>query len=202
MHFSYWLFSSPRPFCRRCFVLAGAVLMPMLAAARSGQESPPQNQDRIEVVGRLALPGGSVTRLIPTQHFSGHYVYAETGNGNDFVLIDMTNPAHPAVVSQYTNTGPTADEITLAAGTAAMVVGGEPAPRRKTPPETVKILNFADAEHPRVVREFTGVTAIGQDDSTGLIFLANPEGLWVLRKHLAEDPAVLAAYSHYVLYSH
>jgi hypothetical protein len=51
------------------------------------------------------------------------------------------------------------------------------------------------------LREFSGVTAIGRDDSRALIFLADGAGVWILQEVPAEDPAVEAAYSNYVLYN-
>ena len=68
-------------------------------------------------------------------------------------------------------------------------------------PETVQIISFADPAHPTVTREFNGVTAIGRDNQRGLVFLANSDGIWILREHLAEDPTVVQAYTDYVLYS-
>jgi hypothetical protein len=51
-----------------------------------------------------------------------------------------------------------------------------------------------------VAREFAGVTAVSRDDRRGLIFVANPEGIWILQQHLAEDPEVEKAYANYVIY--
>jgi hypothetical protein len=51
-----------------------------------------------------------------------------------------------------------------------------------------------------VTREFSGVTATSRDDRRGLIFVANGEGIWILRQHLAEDPEVEKAYANYVIY--
>jgi hypothetical protein len=60
-------------------------------------------------------------------------------------------------------------------------------------------MDFSDPAHPKVTRQFDGVTAI--EKSGGLILLANPEGIWILSQHLAEDPAVEAAYAHQVIYA-
>jgi len=34
------------------------------------------------------------------------------------------------------------------------------------------------------------------DDRCGLIFVANPEGIWILHQSLAEDPEIGMAYAH------
>jgi hypothetical protein len=61
-------------------------------------------------------------------------------------------------------------------------------------------MDFSDPKNPKVAREFTGVTATSRDNQRGLIFVANPEGIWILRQHFAEDPDVQRAYEDYVIY--
>jgi hypothetical protein len=46
------------------------------------------------------------------------------------------------------------------------------------------------------------VTAVGRDDHRGLIYIANPDGVWILQQRLAEDPEVERAYEHHVIYDH
>jgi hypothetical protein len=83
-------------------------------------------------------------------------------------------------------------------------VGGEEATAAKPvlDPQTIRIMDLSDPRHPKVAREFAGVTAIGADDRRGLIFLANPEGVWILQQSVAQDPEVEKAYAHHVLYDH
>jgi hypothetical protein len=90
------------------------------------------------------------------------------------------------------------NDLISVAGTAALIA--QVSPRAVSMPESVRIMDFADVEHPKVVREFTGVTAVGRDDRRGLIFLANGDGVWILRQRLAEDPAMVKAYDDYVKY--
>jgi hypothetical protein len=87
------------------------------------------------------------------------------------------------------------------AGTAALVNSEAPAATAAAP-QTLKIMDFSDPQHPKVAREFTGVTAIGRNDPRGLIFVANGDGIWILKQHLAEDPEMEKAYANYVMYSH
>jgi hypothetical protein len=51
-----------------------------------------------------------------------------------------------------------------------------------------------------VAQEFKGITAISQDARPGLIFLANPDGIWILQQHFAEDPEIEKNYAYKVLY--
>jgi hypothetical protein len=59
-------------------------------------------------------------------------------------------------------------------------------------------MDFSDPAHPKVTRQFDGVTAV--ERTHGLILLANPEGIWILSEHLAEDPEVEAEYARRVVY--
>jgi hypothetical protein len=75
------------------------------------------------------------------------------------------------------------------------------APAATTTPQALRVMDFSDAQHLRVVREFTGVTAVGRNAARGLIFVANADGVWILQQHFAEDPEVEKAYATYVLYN-
>jgi hypothetical protein len=61
-------------------------------------------------------------------------------------------------------------------------------------------MDFSDPAHPKVAREFTGVTAMGRDDERGLVFVANQEGIWILQQHFAEDPKVEAEFDRRIQY--
>jgi hypothetical protein len=61
-------------------------------------------------------------------------------------------------------------------------------------------MDFSDPLHPKITREFTGITAIERDDGRGLIFLANADGIWILHQDFALDPEVQRAYEYYTIY--
>lgn len=190
-----------RGFAPRWALIAGlAALSPLAVAGGAGSgKAQALPEDAIQVVGHIALPAGSITALTPTRHFSSDYVYAEYATGRKVVILDVTNPVKPSVVSDLAypvNGSPSV--VVAAAGTTALAIGN----RRSSAAgaQTVRIVSFADAEHPKVLREFTGVTAIGRDSSRGLTFLAGPAGVWILQDRLAEDPALEAAYANHVMY--
>jgi hypothetical protein len=178
-------------------VLGLAILIP-LSAKDKKPKSPPQ--DSIEVVAHIAIATGPVLRLLTTEHYSSHYLYAEHAAGASATLIDTTRPNQPAVLAEvaYPSTGP--DSLVVVSGTAALVTSG--AASQPAAPQTIRILDFSDPRNPKVAREFNGVTAINRDDRRGLIFLANADGVWILHQNRAEDPEVERAYAHHVLYDH
>lgn len=178
------------------------LLAPSLAA-RNKKPQPAPPKDEIEVVGHVPLTNGPVKRFLATQHYSSYYLYAEHESGGSVTLIDVTKTKQPAVLADVAYApGNASGNVSVAAGTAALV-SSEPAASASAPsPQTVRIMDFSDPLNPKVSREFTGVTAMSRDDRRGLIFVANGEGIWILQQRLATDPEVEKAYASYVLYSH
>jgi hypothetical protein len=178
-------------------VLGLAILIPLSAKDKKPKLPP---QDSIEVVAHIPVTTGPVLRFLATEHYSSHYLYAEHGAGASVTLIDITRPNRPAVLAEVAYPSAGADSLVVVSGTAALATSsGTP---QATAPQTIRILDFSDPQHPKVMREFTGVTAIDRDGRRGLIFVANPEGVWILHQNRAEDPEVEKAYAHHVIYDH
>jgi hypothetical protein len=181
--------------------LLGSLALPVAAQAKNKKtKSAVQDpQDTIEVVGHIAATGAPVTRFLATQHYSSYYLYAEHQPGQGATMVDVTKAERPAVLAEIPSMPGGSESFTVVAGTAALVTS---APTAAVTPETqtIRIMDFSDPQHPKVTREFPGVTATSRDDRRGLIFVANSEGIWILRQHLAEDPQVEKAYANYVIY--
>lgn len=155
-----------------------------------------QPQDQIIIEAHIPVTQGPVTRFIVTQHFSRSYIYAEREPGKPVILIDATKPNRPQVLSELAPESPSSSLVAVA-GTAALASDSSPT-EKALAPQTIRIMDFSDPAHPKVTRQFDGVTAI--EKSRGLILLANPEGIWILSEHLAEDPQVEAEYARRVVY--
>jgi hypothetical protein len=187
-------------------LLAGVLALSTSADARDKKAKAPdrESQDEIEVAGHVAVTGGPVTRLLATRHYSSYYLYAEREPGNTVTLLDVTRVTQPQVLSDvaYPSSQGSAS-LMVVAGTAALVTGEPSASRGASPtPTTIRIMDFSDPRHPKVAREFAGVTATSRDESRGLIFIANGDGVWILHQRFATDPEVERAYAHHVLYDH
>ena len=185
------------------FVAIGLLVFPASYAKDKRPKTPPKDpQDSIEVVGHLPLSDGPVTRFVTTQHYSSYYLYAEHDGGKNITLIDVTQIAKPKILAEMPSAvsgGPAT--LVAVTGTSALVTEGA-AGATPPGPQTVRIMDFSDPLHPHVAREFTGVTSMSRDEHRGLIFVANGEGIWVLRQRYAEDPEVEREYAKHVLYDH
>lgn len=187
--------------------IAGTFLIAAVAAtgafAKNKTPKPPP-KDTIEVVGHIPLSGSPVVRFQSTQHYSSYYLYAERGSGANVTLIDVTKADHPSVLTDVPYTPDAASQTLVAVAGTAALVNADAAPTASVAlkTQTLRIMDFSDPQHPKIAREFNGVTAIGRNDARGLIFVANSDGIWILQQHLAEDPEVEKAYENYVMYSH
>jgi hypothetical protein len=181
-------------------LLTGLTVAAQAIDAKNKTTAASAAKDDIQVVGHVPMTEGTVVRFFTTQHYSSHYLYAERDGGRGVALLDVTDASQPSKLADIAYAPAGADSIAVVAGTAALVTeAGDPA---VTPPTTIRIMDFSDPRNARVAREFTGVTAMSRDDRRGLIFLANKDGVWILRQHLAVDPQVEKDYANYVLYSH
>lgn len=176
-----------------------AVAATAYAKDKKVKTPPKEPQDEIVVVGHIALSNEAVKRFVATQHYSSYYLYAEHDPGTNVTLIDVTKPSRPSVLADVSYPSGSLFAVT---GTAALVADGTAQTAAVAPPQTIRIMDFSDPLHPKIDREFTGVTAIDRDDRRGLIFVANAEGLWILSQHLAEDPEVEKEFEHHVIYDH
>ncbi len=179
-----------------------ALFSPADAKDKKPKPAPKDPQDEITVVGHIPLTGGPVRRFLATQHYSSFYLYAEHDPGKGVTLIDVTKTAQPAVLADVAYPGGgAAVSIFSVAGTAALVADDPATVSTPAPaPQTIRIFDLSDPVHPKVAREFGGVTAISRDDRRGLIFVANAEGVWILHQTFATDPEVMKEYERYVNY--
>jgi len=186
-----------------CIMFLVAAVPALYSKDKKPKPAPKGPQDEIEVVAHIAATGGPVRRFLTTQHFSSQYLYVEYDAGKGVTLIDITKAGRPTVLAELSYSTGGSDNLVVVTGTAALVSNGSSGeqPANATP-QSIRIMDFSDPLHPKVAREFAGVTAISRDDARKLIFVANSEGVWILHQNLAQDPEIEKAYAHHVIYDH
>ena len=181
-------------------VIFGAVLLtgaPLVAAA--DKHVPASAPDRIEVIGHLPLSDGPVVHLTLGDHWRRNYLYVDHGSTKPVAILDVTDAAAPKSAGQLDIPRPEAGgNLSAVVGTAALIASPPSAPAA----QTMTIMSFADSEHPKIERQFDGVTAIVKDLPRGLVYLADANGLWVLHMQEAADVELQEQYRNYVLYYH
>jgi hypothetical protein len=140
-----------------------------------------------QVVGHLVLKDAPGNEMLLQNKGDKHYLYVQKASKQGFTVVDVTKPSLPALVN---GTAPSSDATAGKLEIVGSDVGLAEVPDKNakgvirssdSPTETVKILDLSDPAHPKVIQTFTGVTSTLQDPGRGLIFLANNDGLWILR---------------------
>jgi DNA-binding NtrC family response regulator len=163
--------------------------------------------DRIEVIAHVPLSHGVVTELTTGSHWGKDYLYVDDGPAAPVTILNVTNAAAPIRNGELDVPKQEASgDLSTVAGTSTLIASSPSAPTQPTLKQTVTVLSVADPEHPTVASQFSGVTSMLKDTERGLIYLANSDGLWVLRVILApyiqHEAEVEQRYLHHILYDH
>jgi len=138
------------------------------------------------VIAHLPLPQATGNQMLLQKENGKTYLYVQQASKQGFMIVDVTKPDKPNLLQR------TAESSQATAGNLEMVspdVAIAEAPE-KTPTtlsnsnhltETVRLLDLSDPHNPKTLQEFNGVTSLLPDGGHGLIYLANNEGLWILR---------------------
>lgn len=165
-------------------VLAGLSMVcaaaPGANAKHNGGNSP---APPATVIAHLSLPGASVSQLILNSQGSKRYLYLAQGSKEGLAVVDVTVPSHPTVVKRTTSPNDSAAQElrmigpSLALADAQTDAAPDPAPRSST----VMLLDLSDPASPRTLQIFSCVTSTVTDGPRGLTYIADRDGLWILR---------------------
>lgn len=158
-----------------------ALIIPELFANTKPTELP------AKVIAHLPLQDAPGSEMLLQSKGDKHYLYVQKASKQGFTVVDVTKPSIPVFVKPTgSSANATAGKLEMAGSDVALAE----VPDRNSkgvihssdyPTETVRVLDLSDPAHPKVIQTFTGVTSTLQDPSRGLIFLANNDGLWILR---------------------
>jgi hypothetical protein len=145
--------------------------------------------DSIDVVGHLALPGATISNIRTTEDQTRPLLEVTDKNTQIINLVDVADPGSSKIVQKLRKPADLQNSrLEVAVGDAALFAETQDA---MTLPRSVSIISFGDHVGPKTVRRFDNVTALWTDRARGFIYLANPEGLWILRPHSVADRMAL-----------
>jgi hypothetical protein len=169
------------------------------ALARKSARAPEPNNDRIEVIGHVALDGTGVTGVLTAEHWRKNYLYLNSAG--KITVVDVTDITTPKIESEYRySLQDERPQVEVVVGNAALLADVQPASTNI--PRSISIMSFADPAKPTLVRQFTGITGYLIDGRRGLIYIVNNEGVWVLNQKPARDVELEKQYAHDVIYNH
>jgi hypothetical protein len=164
-------------------VLALGTTVPMSASnARSDNPSPAAS-----IVAHLPVQG-PVTQMFLQERAGKLYLYVDEGSGAGYTVVDVTKPAKARIVQR----GAPGDSIEIVQGgigLAQTTEGGSKSKSKsitstKPTSESIKVMDLSDPTNPRTLETFTGVTSVLVDSKHNVFYLANDQGLWVLKSNV------------------
>jgi hypothetical protein len=176
-----------------------AVVNAAAPAAWAGRGSEKPAGQAAEIVGRVDLAGKPVTSMVLLEKGTKEYLYLRLGSSAGLSVVDVTNVKKARVIETTVVPDPTAaGELLPFADSRAMTLtapeGPATSPAVGTDSKAVTILDVDDPANPTVARKFAGVTSLVTDTDRGLIYIANADGLWILKaKDKTQAASSLAA---------
>jgi hypothetical protein len=156
---------------------------PVAWAGRGGEK--PKGQ-AAEIIGRVDLAGKPVTSMVLVEKDKKKYLYIRLGSSAGLSVVDVTSSGKARVIETTAVPNREADgELLPFADTRAMILTTAEGPATSravgTDSKMVTILDVDNPANPTVARKFAGVTSLVTDSDRGLIYIANADGLWIVK---------------------
>ena len=173
-----------------------SVLIALAMAAPSVIAKPRRSKPAeplVAVVAHLALPGPPATKTLVQERGGQQYLLIEQASKEGFTIIDVTKPSEAKIVKQVAWPNQ-ASSGKLQLVKAGLVLSATPEKGNENAAggvatESLNLLDLRDPANPQTIQGFTGVTTVLQDESRSLLYITNPEGLWILKYKQEEQPS-------------
>ena len=159
-------------------ILASPKFLPVNTQAAT-QDPKNNGKEMTKVVAHIPVPGSAVRQIFFQEENGKRYLYLQ--QNVHFTVVDVTDPNKPQIVDRVAPGGKLTD---VEAG-LAIAVSSDQSGEGTVPTQTVKLMDMSDPKNPRTAKTFTGVTSMFSEDGRHLIYLANGEGLWVVKHSMS-----------------
>jgi len=162
------------------------LLLPALLASASERPTPKPTDVPAIVIAHLPLPQATGNQMLLQRENGKSYLYVQQASKLGFMIVDVSKPEKPNLLKRTAESSQaTAGNLEMVSPDVAIAEAPEKKPTTLTssnrPTETVRVLDLSDPRNPKTLQEFNGVTSLLPDGGHGLIYLANNQGLWILR---------------------
>jgi hypothetical protein len=164
--------SSFRIYLGLVVILASAIVLPTKAQDNAKSDT----KEITKVVAHIPLPGSAVRQIFFQAENGRRYLYLQ--QHVHFTVVDVTDPEKPQIVDRVAPGGQLTE---VGSGLAIAVQSDQSGQGAPVPTQTIKLMDMSDPKHPHAVRTFTGVTSMYSEDDRHLIYIANADGLWVVK---------------------
>ena len=169
--------------------IAAAAFAAMIAGAGSlaaNNTKPKPSEVPANVIAHLPLTAKAGNEMLLQSNGDKHFLYIQLASKDGFMVVDVNKPEFPTLLDrQVKGSDPTAGSLQMVGsdlGLAAVPDKNAKIVRSSgTATQTINVLDLSDPAHPKVIQTFRNVTGMVGDAGRGILYLANDEGLWVLK---------------------
>jgi hypothetical protein len=175
----------PRRMAFLTIIFLSLLLGGLRAPSQTSSGSP---QEHVKVLAHLPLDGMRVNHMFVQQRGNKFYLYLHRPTKEGFVLVDVTNPDKPVLLSRDALKEPPGSQVLPPEGGSVLALTVTPeggsahaAPASvQLPTETVQFVDMSNPKSATTLKTFKGVTSVYPDDARKLVYLVNTEGLWII----------------------
>jgi len=182
--------TSTQHFLRVTFIFALIAVTAASAVAKPRHAKAPE--PLVAVVAHLTLQGPPATKLLVQERSNQQYLLIEQASKEGFTIVDVTKPSQAKIVKlvAWPNQASYGKLQLIKAGLvlSATAETGKDSAAGNPPTESLTLFDLRDPANPQTIQGFSAVTAVLLDESRSLLYITNPEGLWIL-KYKQEEPS-------------
>jgi hypothetical protein len=139
-----------------------------------------------KVIAHIPLKDAPGSDMLLQSRGDKQFLYVQKASKQGYMVVDVSKPAIPALLNVNANSDAIAGNLQMAGPDAALAAVPDKNAKgvlhgADSPTSTVRLIDLSDPAHPKVLQTFNGVTGTLQDPGRALVYLANKDGLWILR---------------------
>src|SRR5579864_3791370 len=170
---------------RNCYFLPAILAILATAALASEPQAKPTDVPAT-VIAHLPLPQATGNQMLLQKQEGKQYLYVQQASKQGFMVVDVSKPEKPNLLKRTAQSNQaTSGSLDIVSPDVAIAQAPEKTSGTLTssnhPTETVRVLDLSDPRNPKTLETFTKVTSVLPDGAHGLLYIANSDGLWVLR---------------------
>jgi hypothetical protein len=178
--------SNLRAQLERYLLVLSFLLFPAALAGANDQPATKPTDVPATVIAHLPLPESTGSEMMLQKEHGKQYLYVQQAGKPGYMVVDVSHPDAPALLKRAAGSNQaTEGDLKMVTPNVAIAEAPEKTPDTLTSTkhltETVRVLDLTDPKSPKTLETFANVTSTLADGRHGLLYVANSDGLWVLR---------------------
>jgi hypothetical protein len=172
----------------RSLVLSSSLFLSLLGLLAVASDKPAAKPTDVPatVIAHLPLPQATGSEMMLQKEHGKQFLYVQQASKPGYMVVDVSHPETPSLLKRAPGSNQ-ATEGDLKMVTPNVAIAEAPEKDSDTlssskhATETVRVLDLSDPKAPKTLETFTNVTSTLADGRHGLLYVANNDGLWILR---------------------